>query len=60
MKPEELLQMLREAGMDDEAIKALLNDALGALDGGAAAEGEPAAEPQEEDEEKKFNDFYGL
>ena len=59
MKPEELLQMLREAGMDDEAIKALLNDALGALDGGAPAE-EPAAEPQEEDEEKKFNDFYGL
>ena len=59
MKPEELLQMLREAGMDDEAIKALLGEAMKALEG-APTEDEPAAEPQEEDEEKKFNDFYGL
>lgn len=58
MKPEELVKMLRDAEMDDEAIKGLLNDALGMLEGP-----EQPAEPQEaeepKDEEKEFNEFYG-
>lgn len=59
MKPEELLQTLRDAEMDDEAIKALLGEALKALEGAPAEEpAEPAAE--EADEDKKFNDFYGF
>ena len=58
MKPEELLQMLRDAEMDDEAIKALLGEALAALEPKEEPV-EPAAEPEAEDEDKKFNDFYG-
>ena len=48
MTVEQLLQMLREAQMDDEAIKALLSDAMASLEG--PAEEHPAAQP--EDEEK--------
>lgn len=32
MKVEELLQMLQEKGMDDNSIRALLSEAIGALD----------------------------
>lgn len=35
MTTEELLQTLKQAGLDDEAIKALLSDALASLDGSA-------------------------
>lgn len=55
MKPEELVKMLRDAEMDDEAIKGLLNDALATLEGPK----EPAPEANPEAEEKEFNDFYG-
>lgn len=56
MKPEELIQTLRDAEMDDEAIKGLLNEALAALEGGEKPVEEEAAPA---DEEKEFNDFYG-
>ena len=35
MKPEELLEMLRGNGLDDNAIQALLSDALASLQGPA-------------------------
>lgn len=41
MGVEDLLKMLRDGGLDDEAIKGLLSEALASLDG--AAEGKPAA-----------------
>lgn len=57
MKPEELLQMLRDAGMDDEGIKALLGDALASLEG-------PAEEQKEEEvietEDDKMNRVFGI
>lgn len=57
MKPEELLQMLRDAGMDDEAIKALLGDAMASLEGPAEGEGNPQPE---ETEDEKFNRVFGM
>jgi len=50
MSAEELLKMLRDAQMDDEAIKTLLSEAMASLEG--AAEDTPAAEEPGEDEEK--------
>jgi hypothetical protein len=44
MQVEELLKMLRDAQMDDEAIKALLSEAMASLEG--AAEKTPAAEDE--------------
>ena len=38
MTTEELLQTLRDGGMDDEAIKSLLGDALASLEGSAEQE----------------------
>ena len=35
MSPEELLKMLRDGGLDDEAVKKLLSDALASLEGPA-------------------------
>ena len=46
MSKEELLKMLRDGGLDDEAIKALLHDALADLE----------AVPEEEHEEEKMAD----
>ena len=43
MSKEELLKMLRDAGLDDEAVKALLHDALADLEA-APAEAEEEAE----------------
>ena len=45
MQVEELLKMLRDAQMDDEAIKALLSEAMASLEG--AAEETPAAEDKD-------------
>lgn len=45
MSVEQLLQMLRDAQMDDEAIKGLLSEAMASLEG--AAEDTEAAERQE-------------
>lgn len=44
MSKEELLKMLHDAGMDDEAIKGLLNEALAEVNG-------PAEEEQKQDAE---------
>ena len=41
MQVEELLKMLRDAQMDDEAIKALLSEAMASLEG--STEDTPAA-----------------
>ena len=51
MQVEELLKMLRDAQMDDEAIKALLSEAIASLEG--AAEEAPAAEEDQEKAEKE-------
>ena len=45
MTVEQLLQMLREANMDDEAIKGLLSEAMASLKG--PAENTPPAEDEE-------------
>jgi len=42
MQVEQLLQMLRDAQMDDEAIKALLSEAIASLEG--SAEDQPVAD----------------
>jgi len=59
MKPEELLQMLRDGGMEDEAIKGLLSEAIAALAPNPAPE-EGHAEPAEEGEEAKMNRVFGI
>lgn len=56
MQPEELLETLRGAGMDDEAIKALLGDTLASLEGPAEGEGAPA----ESDAEKADRIFGAI
>jgi hypothetical protein len=50
MQVEELLKMLRDAQLDDEAIKALLSEALASLKGDA--EEAPVAKEDEEAKEK--------
>lgn len=49
MQVEELLKILKDGGMDDEAIKALLSDALASLEGPA----EEKVEEMDEDKEKE-------
>lgn len=44
MKPEELLQMLRDAGMQDADIGALLDEAKGMLEPAPEEPAEPTAE----------------
>ena len=60
MKPEELVKMLRDAEMDDEAIKGLLNEALAALEQPKEEQAEPQPAEEQKDEEKEFNEFYGF
>lgn len=60
MKPEELVKMLRDAEMDDEAIKGLLNEALAALEQPEEKPAEPQQAEEQKDEEKEFNEFYGF
>lgn len=50
MQVEELLKMLRDAQMDDEAIKTLLSEAMASLEG--VAENADAAKKEDEDAEK--------
>lgn len=45
MSVEQLLKMLRDAQLDDEAIKKLLSEAMASLNG--PAENTPAAEDEE-------------
>ena len=60
MNAEELLKMLREAQLDDEAIKALLSEAMASLEG--AAEETPAAEeqPDEAKEREEASKYLGV
>ena len=53
MTKEELLKTLRDAQMDDEAIKALLNEALASL--GSAEE-----KADEEAEKAEASKFFGV
>lgn len=57
MKPEELLKMLRDAQMDDEAIKGLLSEAMASLEG--SAEEAPEAQPDEEAEKAEAARLLG-
>lgn len=52
MQKEDLLKMLRDAEMDDEAIKALLNECLADLEKKPDEEPKQPAAPEETDEEK--------
>lgn len=47
MKPEELLKTLRDGGLDDEAIKALLAEVIASLDGKAGDDEEEAKKAAE-------------
>ena len=58
MKVEDLLKMLRDAGMDDEAIKALLSEAIASLQG--AAEEAPAAQDNEDAEKAEASEILGV
>ena len=55
MNPEQLLQMLREQQLDDEAIKTLLSDTLASLEG--PAEEEPV---DDEAEKAKASELLGV
>lgn len=56
MNVEQLLQMLRDAKLDDEAIKNLLSEAMASLEG--PAENAPAA--KEEDEKAEAERLLGV
>lgn len=56
MDAEKLLQMLREAGLEEEAIKKLLSDTLASLEGPAE---EPEA-PSEEEEKAEASKYLGV
>ena len=58
MQVEELLKMLRDAQMDDEAIKALLSEAMASLEG--SAEEAPAAQPDEAAERAEASKLLGV
>lgn len=51
MSREDLLKMLRDAGLDDEAIKGLLKDALDSLDMHMEDDGEVDEKEKEDAEE---------
>ena len=51
MSVEELLKMLRDAQLDDEAIKALLSEAIASLEG--SAEQTPSAEEEESEDAER-------
>lgn len=54
MSKEELLQMLQEKGLDDDAIKALLKDTLDTLDADFVEHDEEVDEKVEADEAGKL------
>lgn len=64
MSREELLQMLQEKGMDDNAIKALLEETLSTLgkdfEDHAKKEGEAAAEDAEAAEKAEASKYLGV
>ena len=58
MKVEELLAMLHDGGMDDNAIQALLQEALNSL-GGNNMENENQMSP-EDAEKQEASDLFGV
>lgn len=65
MKVEELLAMLQEKGLDDNAIKELLKDALGTLDEDfkehdMKEEGEKSEEEVAADEKAEASKYLGV
>lgn len=60
MKTEELLQMLQERGMDDNAIKALLEETLGTLNKDFADAERKQAEEQEAAEKEEASKYLGV
>ncbi len=54
MNVEELLKILKDGGMEDEAIKALLSDALASLEGSAEEEREEMDEDKEKVEAGRY------
>lgn len=54
MNVEELLKILKDGGMEDEAIKALLSDALASLKGSAEDEVEKMDEAKEKEEAGRY------
>jgi len=60
MKVEELLKMLRDAGMEDEAIKAFLSEALASLEGSAEDEAKKQAEEAEKAERDEASRLLGV
>ena len=60
MQVEELLQMLRDAQMDDEAIKALLSEAIASLEGSAEEAPEAEENPDEAAEREEASRLLGV
>lgn len=60
MKTEELLQMLQEKGMDDNAIKALLEETLGTLNKDFADAEKKQQEEQEAAEKEEASKYLGV
>lgn len=60
MKTEELLQMLQERGMDDNAIKALLEETLGTLNKDFADAEQKQKEEQEAAEKEEASKYLGV
>lgn len=58
MKVEDLLKVLHDAGLQDEEIKALLEEALANL--GGEAQEEQKEEVVEETEDDKMNRVFGI
>ena len=60
MSRDELMQMLQEKGMDDDAIKALLKEVLDSLDHEFEEHDEKEDEAAEDEEEKKAAELLGV
>ena len=60
MKVEDLLKQLRDGGLDDEAIKALLSEAIASLEGAAEDEDKKMKEEAEAEERKEASEILGV
>jgi hypothetical protein len=59
MKVEDLLKQLRDGGLDDEAIKALLSEAIASLEG-AAEDKDKKMKEEAEAEKKEAEEILGV
>ncbi len=57
MSPEELLKTLRDGGLDDEAIKKLLDDTMALVE---PAQENPAPEDNEKQERAQAGELLGV